>query len=79
MNNGVLILLLLASSLAAPIAFQNEPNFSFADAAQKAKIINKTPPPCSTNINSTARENISCIINSWRVATSGEGLSEKTI
>jgi hypothetical protein len=79
MHKGVLILLLLASILAAPIAFQSEPISSFADIVQKAKFINKTPPPCYPNISSTARENISCIFNSWRVATSVERLSEMTI
>jgi hypothetical protein len=79
MNNGVLILFILATTLAAPIVFLPQPTFSFSDFLQKANIINKTPYPCFPNAKSTARENISCTANSWNVVVSGERFSEKTV
>ena len=79
MNNGALILLLLASVLSAPILYLNEPNFSFSEVSLNAKVINKTPSPCYPKINSTAAEIISCSANSWRVPTDLERFSEKTI
>ncbi len=79
MSNGVLILFLLATALAAPVVFQSQPNFSFFDYPQMATIINKTPLPCLTNANSTASQNISCTANSWNVAAIVDGFSEKAI